>query len=357
MDAGYYAELKDNIIQADQLLQLRRIRDRFQHAIQPAEQTWSESSSVAQYNACINELHDALISRTIKIAERSMTGEGLGPPPVSYCYLLLGSAGRSEQTLASDQDSALIYADHESADEVKMYFLAFAQKIVTMLTELGYPPCEGKVQSDQRLWCQSETEWIDQLNHWFSDASWESVRYLLIVADGRCIAGSSLLQERVRASYEQGIIQHPHILERMIDNTLHHKVLLGMLGQFITDRYGEAAGSIDVKYGAYIPMVNSIRWLALRANIRETSTLSRLEQLYQQGIITENDYVSYRDAFLQILALRLMAGFHTENNQYKGNSKLYLSKIDKREKRKLKHNLKLGKKMQRLVLMKFAAYK
>jgi len=356
LDAKNYAELIDNIMHADQLMQLRSLREQFQRSIQITEQSQVENS-VAQLNIYINDVHDAMIAKTIAIAERSMTGEGLGPPPVSYCYMLLGSAGRKEQTLASDQDSAIFYADHEAADEVKQYFLAFSHRIVSMLIELGYPPCEGKVQSDERLWCQSEREWSAQLDHWFKDASWESVRYLLIVADGRCIAGDSLLFARLRKLYEQRLLQHPHILKRMIDNTLHHKVLLGVLGHFITDRYGASAGCIDVKYGSYIPMVNSIRWLALQANIWNTSTLSRLEQLQQQSIISQSDYYTYRDAFLQMLSLRLVAGYRIENGLYEGNSKLHPKRLERSERKKLKQNLKLGKKIQKLVLLKFARLK
>jgi len=349
LDAESYAELKNNIMHADQPAQLRSFREQLQRSIQLNELTQCENS-VAQLNAYINGIHDAIIVRTIAIAERCMTGEGYGPPPVSYCYMLLGSAGRMEQTLASDQDSALLYEDHETTDEVKQYFLAFAHKIVTMLISLGYPPCEGKVQSNEYLWCQSERDWGNTLDRWFVDSSWESVRYLLIVADGRCIAGDSALYQRMRTYYEQRLLDHPHMLERMIENTLHHKVLLGMLGQLITDRYGEDTGCIDVKYGCYIPMVNSIRWLALQANIPDTSTISRLDQLHNKSIISKSEYTAYRDAFLQMLALRLKAGYRIKNGMYEGNGKLHPKQLKVSEIKKLKQNLRLGKKMQKLVL-------
>ncbi|MCR8659135.1 DUF294 nucleotidyltransferase-like domain-containing protein [Paenibacillus endoradicis] len=356
MELAKFAKLKDEISSAKNIMQLRGLRDQFQQSTGHIEQLHG-AYDIEQWNFHINDVHDTLIRKTVALAELRMVGEGFGPPPTSYSYLLLGSGGRSEQTLASDQDSALIYEDVLDNEEVKQYFIVFSGRVVEMLKQLGYPPCDGKVQSNELMWCQSETEWKDKLENWFTDASWESIRYLLICADARCISGNTQLFDSIRDYYKLGLFRHVTIMERMIDNTVQYKMLVGVFGQFITDRYGDHVGSIDVKYGAYIPIVNSIRWLALNNHVTSTSTLSRIDSLFDKEVISVSEYRQYREAFLQMLSLRLRAGHRMEAGYYEGYSKLNPKKLDSDEIRDLKKNLKIGKEIQRHVLREFGRLK
>lgn len=354
-----FAKLKHEISKATKVTQLRSLREQFQRLIQDVEQMHSMHSSyhIVECNFYINEMHDALIQKTIHLTEMNMVGVGLGAPPTSYSYLLLGSGGRSEQTLASDQDSALIYEDTRNSDEVKSYYLAFADQIVNSLIELGYPPCQGKVQSNELMWCQSELEWKNKLDAWFTDATWESIRYLLIFADARCIYGDDLLFYNARSCYMDGLSRYTTILERMIENTVQYKMLVGVFGQFITDRYGDHVGSMDIKYGGYIPIVNSIRWLALNGRITKTSTLLRIDELLEKEVISVSEHMQYREAFLQMLSLRLRAGYRKEQEYFEGYGKLNPKTLDAEEIRQLKKSLKIGKELQKHVLRKFGRIK
>lgn len=349
-----FAKLKEEILHAKNVTQLRSLRNQFQRNSRYDVEQMQLSEDIAIWNEQINEIHDAFIRRTITIAELSMVGEGYGPPPTSYSYLLLGSGGRSEQTLASDQDSGIIYEERIGSQQSdKHYFLQFTQKIIKMLMDLGYPPCEGKVQSNEELWCQSDKEWKDKLEHWFDDATWESIRYLLIFADARCVVGDDFLFREVRNYYEQGLIRHASILERMIENTVQYKMLVGVFGQFLTDRYGENIGNIDVKYGAYIPFVNSIRWLALNSEIGHTSTLKRIQMLLDREIISEEEHSQYRAAFLQMLSLRLRAGYLEVEDYFEGKNKIHPKSLTSEEIKGLKRSLRIGKEIQRQVMREF----
>lgn len=351
-----FAMLKDEIVHATTVTQLRSLRNQFQRIARYEVEKMHLFNDMALWNDQINEIHDAFIRRTITIAELSMVGDGYGPPPTSYSYLLLGSGGRSEQTLASDQDSGIIYEERDQQSD-KHYFLQLSHKIVTMLMDLGYPPCEGKVQSNEAMWCQSDKEWKDKLDHWFIDASWESIRYLLIFADARCIVGDDFLFHGVRNYYEQGLIAHEIILERMIENTVQYKMLVGVFGQFLTDRYGEDIGSIDIKYGAYIPFVNSIRWLALHAGIKDSSSLKRIQKLRDNEIITEEECIQYRAAFLQMLMIRLRADYIEVDGYFVGKPKIHPKHLTTIEMKRLKRSLRVGKEIQRLVMRAFGKQK
>lgn len=357
LEVAKFAKLREDITNASSITQLRSLRDQFQRSVQHIEQMHA-AHDIADWNFRINESHDAFIRKTIALAEMSMVEEGYNAPPTTYSYILLGSGGRSEQTLASDQDSAIIYKDGPNAEELRSYFLSFTNKIVTMLMQLGYPPCDGKVQSNELMWCQSESEWKQKLENWFTDASWESIRFLLICADARSIVGDESLYRSVRSFYENGLIRHSNILERMIENTVQYKMLVGVFGQFITDRYGEHVGSIDIKYGAYIPIVNSIRWLALKESISEASTLLRIDRLLEKQVISKTEHTQYREAFSHVISLRLKAGHVLKGDgYYEANGKLNPKRLDHEEIKLFKKNLRIGKDMQRHVIREFGKLK
>ncbi|MBB6729392.1 DUF294 nucleotidyltransferase-like domain-containing protein [Cohnella zeiphila] len=325
---------------------LRQIREEEQNRLREV----LSSSSVIELMRDLNDLHDRLIARAVKLAEEEAARQGHGAPPVPYAYMLFGSGGRSEQTMSSDQDSGLVYEDPPGDDEAERardYFRFLAETVVRFLIETGYPPCEGNVLSSNPEWCLPESGWERKLNTWFEEPSWEHVRYLLIVADGRTVYGDEAIGERWRARFGRDVEVHPVIARRMMENTLRHKALVGVFGQLLTERYGESAGSIDIKYGAYIPMVNVFRLLAVRAGIRETSTLGRIRALRAANLLTEQEEKESTEAFALFLELRLRAVEKDEEGQWIGTGKFPASRLMPERKRPLKKALSLVRKLQR----------
>jgi len=338
-----------DIAGADNVEQLKSVREKEQQRLE------SELESASSPDAAVvklNDLHDILIARALKLAEDDMARSGRGAPPVPYAYMLYGSGGRREQTLHSDQDSGIVYADADNEKEQESnreYFLELAGKAVELLIAIGYPPCEGNVISSNPEWCMPLEGWGRKIDHWFNEPSWENVRYLLIATDGRPVWGDFGLAERLSGRFFGDLNGHPVIARRMMENTLRHKVLVGVFGQLLTERYGEDAGSLDIKYGAYIPMVNAFRLLAVRAGIRETSTLSRIEALRREGLIAEEEAKEASEAFSLFLKLRMLSSVTTENGHLVGTGKIPSSKLTKDIVASLKKALKTGGKIQRKV--------
>ncbi|AJY73368.1 DUF294 nucleotidyltransferase-like domain-containing protein [Paenibacillus beijingensis] len=348
MSDPFRLQLLKQIGSADELSVLRSLRDQVQErmvALLPER-------GVEQFYVEMNEVHDAFIKRVIVLAEADMARRGKGSPPVPYAYLLFGSGGREEQTLSSDQDSGIVYEDprnDEDAVRCRDYFNDLALWIVESLQKIGYPPCDGNVLSSNADWRLSLSEWKERLNGWFEEPAWESVRYLLIVADGRCLYGKQELVKGLKDHFYSDYINTPVIVKRMLDNTLRHKVLLGVFGHLLKEQYGEDAGSLDIKYGAYIPMVNSIRLLAIQANLKMTSTLERIKGLHAEAQLSDEEAEELSEAFRLFLKLRLMTTEKTENGLYSNNGKLSGRKLTKELADELKSGLKLGKKLQRRV--------
>lgn len=339
-----------DIAGAETIEQLKSVRESEQNRL--ATKLLSSASPADEVIEELNDLHDALIARVLKLAENDLARKGLLAPPVPYTYILYGSAGRYEQTLYSDQDSGLVYANAANeADEESSrdYFAQLSEVNVRLLIELGYPPCEGEVIASNPNWCMSLQGWENKIDGWFAEPSWENVRYLLIVADGRPVAGDLDLAKKLQDRFFGDMLGNPVIARRMMENTIRHKVLVGVFGQFLTERYGENAGSLDLKYGAYIPMVNACRLLAIQAGIRETSTLKRIEALRNAELLDDEDADVGKRAFIVFIKWRLLSTYSPEHGKTQGTGKIRIDKLTKDEIVQLKHALKAGKKLQRRV--------
>jgi CBS domain-containing protein len=334
-----------DITGAEDLEQLRLVREKEQDRLV----TELSSSPVNAVVESLNELHDDLIAQALKLAENDLARLGLGAPPVLYTYLLFGSGGRYEQTMYSDQDSGIVFenASNEVDDEhCNTYFTRLADTVVQHLIALGYPPCEGNVISSNPEWCLSLHDWGKKIDGWFAEPSWENVRYLLIAADGRPVAGSLEIARNWQDRFFNDMLSHPVIARRMMENTLRHKMLVGVFGQLLTERYGEDAGSLDIKYGAYIPMVNAFRLLAVQAGIRETSTLKRIQALQQAGLLSPEEAEEAYDAFSYFLRMRLLTTVTSEEGQLIGTGKIPAEQLTREMTVSLKKALKAGKKIQ-----------
>lgn len=313
-------------------------------------ESWPKLQYSRQYDQLLNEVHDALIARTVALAEEHMVREGKGKPPVPYAYLLFGSGGRKEQTLSSDQDSGIVYGDAASASvdaAAEEYFGQFAKAVTDMLQQAGYPPCDGNIISSNPAWCLPLSEWYGKLATWFAEAQWEQVRYLLIMADMRLIQGSEELAAQLQQVYRESLKKQPHITRRMLDNTLHHKVIVGFFGQLLKEQYGEQAGRIDIKYGAYIPMVNAIRLLAIQHGVACTSTLERMEELAKIGVFGTEEKEAYMGAFMLFLQLRAMIPIRRDGNLFDSGGMLPATMLTKDMAADFKVALRYGRRLQR----------
>jgi CBS domain-containing protein len=336
-----------SIDQTEKFDDMRTIRDQVHEMIQ--EHLLFAHS--LELHVQINQFHDALIKRTIHLAQNKLEERGLGSPPVPYAFMLFGSGGRSEQTLWSDQDNGFIYEDSEtySAEELESYFSELIACILGGLEILGYPPCQGNVIAGNAQWRKSYSAYSRMMLDWFQAPEWENVRYLLILADMRSIYGDANLVARLKEEFNAYVKNHPIILQALLSNTLHHKVSMGIFGQLITERYGEDAGGVDIKYGAYIPIVNGIRLLAIRACVEASSTLERLSSLISANIVPEHSGEDWRKAFIIALKHRDLTPFQLENDLYSTRGKLKAEQLNRESRQELKFCLHTGIEIQKFV--------
>ena len=262
------------VLEAGSAAALRQVRVTEQNRLNDIR----PSFSMKDWVHIVNTLHDKIAIRAVELCEQGMVEEGFGLPPVPYAFIAFGSAGRCESTLWSDQDNGMIISDKPSPDKEE-YFALFGSKISNLLEEMGYAKCEGKVMCSEPLWSKTITDWKVQLSEWAGDFSWEPIRYLIIASDMRHISGDDSLSQEWKQQFRELFKQQPRLPEAILRNTVKHKATLNVLGQIVTERFGEHAGDFDIKYGCYIPLVNAVRYMALQDGVEETSTLGRLQRL------------------------------------------------------------------------------
>jgi len=284
---------------------------------------WSSSTQV-------NSLHDEIIIQTVNLAVNAFQSE-FDPPPSPFCFFVMGSAGRYEQGIWSDQDHGIIFKETRDA-KAQEYFLALGKEISEGLVATGYKKCDGNVMASNPLWCRSFEDWDNQLRSWVLDASWESIRHLLTFLDGRCLLGENMIVHLKQSIYP--FIHQQQLLIRILENTMHVKKGVNVLGQFLVDTHGPMSGSFNIKETAIFPYVNAARVIAIRERSLKTSTYARL-QLLPDYVKREN----YASQFLNLQSYRLQYGIHTG---YDSGHYLAIDRLSKQQRKEFKDILKDG---------------
>lgn len=267
----------------------------------------AEKAPVPEVCEVITEFYDRLTRKVIQICENEMVARGFGPPPVGYCWLTMGSGGRKEQTLRTDQDNALIFENVNQEDyaETDRYFSILSDKIVDGLVKCGFARCRGKVMASNDAWRGSLRHWLDKINTWLSAIDKTNIRLLTIFLDFRPVYGKNVLAEALRGFCFKKFREVPIALHQLASDDLEIRVPLGFFRQFITEKTGEHKNEIDLKKSACVNMVDCLRIFAMRDKIQDTTTLGRLRELVRSGVIPPDDAEFYQTAYESLMTFRI----------------------------------------------------
>ncbi|NJN99926.1 MAG: histidine kinase, partial [Anaerolineales bacterium] len=248
------------------------------------------------------DINDRLVSRVL-----AWTEANLGLPPVPYCWLVLGSEARREQTFKTDQDNALIYADPlpETAEATQAYFLEFGRQAVAGLVEAGFPPCAGRLTADNPQWVQPVSGWHNYFQQWATRWEPEEEPNFLIFFDFRGIYGDFSLAKDLRRFIADLLDQQPRFINRLAHLSASLPPPLGFLGHFIVEHNGEHKDQFDLKQRGTVPLIDLARFFALRYHLTETNTVARLEQIKDENDLPDDLLHELAQSFEFILNLRL----------------------------------------------------
>ena len=248
----------------------------------------------------ISQLNDAMTLRLIALLESS---EGIRLPE-GAAYLALGSEGRGEQTLRTDQDSAIVYFDDLSPEKLREVE-RFATRLVNALEEIGVPRCPGKIMASNPQWRHSLTEWKRLLDQWITEPTPEHMLNFGMFQDMRVLHGDQRFESELRTHIYETARSKSLFFPSMARNIVRFKPPIGMFGRLLVEKSGPCRGKLDLKKGGMFAMVRGIGLLALEVGIVGGSTWEKVERLRSLNLISSTDLEAIEESFNTLVRMRL----------------------------------------------------
>lgn len=296
----------------------------------------------------ITELNDICIKQVIGIALKKMKS----PPPVKFAWLALGSQGRSEQLLHTDQDNALVYEDvpEELKESTKAYFLELATYVNKGLFDIGYDYCPAEMMASNPKWCLSLSQWKNLVSHWITNPGKTEVLLSFIFFDYSLSYGDRELVNNLSDNIFENIKANPVFYIHLVSGALQSPSPTGFFRQFLLEQDGAHKDFFDIKRRALMPLSDAARVLILSHSVKSISnTPERFEKLAELEPQNKELYLSCSYSFKALLKFRTKQGLlHNDSGQF-----ISLETLSKLEKIKLKRTFKTIKDLQEIITIRF----
>jgi len=263
-----------------------------------------EGGKAGNITRMISILNDHILERLLSLLEQE-----LGVPPVRYCWLLLGSEGRREQTFKTDQDNALIYADsgdHDERQRAEEYFAEFTRRAIAHLVACGYPLCPGEMMASNPQWRQPVSVWRGYFQSWIASPEPQALLNASIIFDFRAGYGDTSLADDLRLHLQKLTRESELYLLHMARESMNCRAPLSFFKNFIVERDGVHQNKLDIKTQGLQPFVTFSRALALKYAVRETGTLARLQALADGGHISQELWAAAASSYEMQMQQRLI---------------------------------------------------
>jgi CBS domain-containing protein len=248
----------------------------------------------------ISRFNGAITQRMIAILEFQ---EGIKLPEEA-AFLALGSEGRGEQTLRTDQDSAIVYADNITQEKLHA-MERFSIRFVEALETIGVPRCPGNIMVSNPLWRHSLTEWKQLLNQWITAPTQEHMLNFGIFQDLRPLHGNQQLGIQLRDHILTTVHNTIFFFPNMACHAARFPSPLTLFGRIRVERSGQHKGALDIKKAGIFVITVGSSLLALEIGYMGGNTWEKLELLGKRRLITPRDLESIKKAFSFLVKLRI----------------------------------------------------
>jgi len=299
--------------------------------------------------ALVTGVNDLVTKRLI-----ALTGLDAALRDADACWIVLGSAGRAEQTLATDQDNAIVFADGADPEARRRTLLPLAERVNRALDRSGYPLCRGEVMAGNPSWCLAQSEWRDRFAACIDRPEPQALLNAAIFFDFRAVDGDSSRVAALRDWLAAYARDRGRFVFLMVQNALGNQPPLGLLRDFALARGGEHPGTIDLKVNGVQPFVEAARIYGLADGVTATGTLERLAGIAGTRAIAASELDAWTDAFrvIQRLRLALNAAQHARGEPL--HNHLNPATLNDGERRSLKHALRQARNLQARLARNFS---
>lgn len=289
-------------------------------------------------------LQQKIIEKCVEFSLEKMPS----PPPCDFAFFQIGSLGRTEQLLKSDQDNALVFEEDSPTNQ--SYFLQLGNAIVENIKLFGYEYCPAKMMANQPEWNQSLEQWKTTFQQWIQNPSEQSVMLSQIFFDIGFVYGEEALTKKI-AEHIEMLLQNNTLFKAYLGKeATNFPPAFNLFKQWTTETIENNANAFDLKLKVIMPLVNAIRLLALdKKQVTIAASLQRLDYLIRQEEKNQEIYQSIKESFLHALYLRTKYGLlHQNSGRF-----LNLKELNKTELLLLKTMVKNLQQLQELITVRF----
>lgn len=276
-------------------------------------------TGVAATGKLISKISDTITEKIINDAISQ-----LGEPPVPFVFLTLGSEGRREQTLATDQDNAIIFEvdNADKAEVYREYFLKLGNSICSLLNTAGYPFCDGGVMAMNKEWCMSSSDWEKTIASWVTTPNSQEILNISIFFDFRPIYGD----------FEMANALQQFCLKMLKDkNVFYYNLAKSIINlkPSIIDSYSSSSFHIKMPL---LAISSILRLWSLKYGVSERNTIERLSALHAVGAISVNLKEEFERAYSYLMLLRIKNQLRQIDSNEKASNDIdskYLADFDR----------------------------
>ena len=319
---------------------LKQVRNRLTEIIQT-----SISKNVPLTHICniAGEINLAIVKRSIELSILDF-----GSPPARFAFLCIGSQGRKEQLLLTDQDNILVFEDvaTDKYREVKDYFIKLSKKTVNTLEKVGYDICPNGHNASNMLWCKSLTDWIKQYENWMNTPGEISNEISSIFFDYEIAFGEPKIEEAITNVIFTNIKKQKLFFDYLGNDAIKKPAPLSFFKKFNVEEDGIHKDKFDIKTKALMPLIDGSRLFTMSNNIKGiNNTCMRFKQLAMEDPKHSEIFLNCAEAFLVLSKFRTLEGLRNDNSgQY-----IAIEELSKADREILKSALAPMKDLEELI--------
>jgi CBS domain-containing protein len=309
----------------------------------------------------ITALNDRASRRALVWAEAETTAEleagtGAAVSPPRFCWLALGSEGREEQTLVTDQDNALIHSADPNDPLAHQWLERFAARAIDSLERLGFPRCPGDVMVSNRYWRRSLEGWGEQVRRWIDVPDEQAMLEAAIFFDFRPLYGDASLARALRDLVRAEIPRNGIYLAHLTRTALANRPPLGLIRTFVVERGGEHRDTLNLKERGMAPLVDAARVLALASGIDATNTFERLNAAADARAISRELAEDAREAYAFLMLVRIQHHLELQQQGRPPDNRINPNELSALQRRTLKVAFQVVQSVQAALTERFGGF-